>query len=276
MRKLTPLIIIMQFLIFSLVPSVFAEIDDHSVSMLLDKSGLTKQIAQIPSLFKAGIGQARQQGTDIPDQIYAAMTDSIDETIDPGQMLEKISLSLKTSLNESQLNEMISWYNSELGRTIVSEEEQASTPEAFNKMMNQAQELTSDPKRVEIAKRFDKLLGATEMGLKIQEYSSIATFSAIMAALYPDEPLDIESFRSEVQQQLEQGRQTIEQMSIISSVYAYRNIPTMDLNKYEQFLNTPTFQLFNTVIVESLLISLEKSIANWADAIAQRVATVSE
>jgi hypothetical protein len=247
----------------------YADVSDESINKLLDLSGLTMQVDQFPDLIKAGMEQAKQQGTPIPDSEYRSMVKSADESILPSEIIAGIRVSLKKSINEKEAQKLLAWYESNLGKEITHAEESASTPEAYQQMMHSAQSLLANSERVEFANRLDVLLGATDMTMGIQEHTSIAVYSAIMTAMQPDTPLNLEPFKAQMDAASVQTRAAVKQMVTISFVYSYENIETNNLKQYETFLNDVTTMKFNKTIMDSMNRELESSVSKWADLLAQ-------
>ena len=97
----------------------YADASDESINKLLDLSGLTMQVDQFPGLIKAGMEQVKQQGTPIPDSEYSSMVNSADESILPSEIIEGIRVSLKKSINEKEVQKLLAWYESDLGKEIT-------------------------------------------------------------------------------------------------------------------------------------------------------------
>lgn len=250
----------------------YAEVSsDESLNELLDLSGLTMQVNQFPLLIKAGMAQAKQQGTNIPEELYSSLVSSVDATIVPTVIIEEIRVSLRESVSEKEAQKLLTWYKSDLGKEITLAEEGASTPEAYQDMMKTAQELMTDEERVAFAKRVDNLLGATDMAMGIQEHSSIAVYSAIMTAMNPDAPLNIEPYKAQINSARAQMRTAMEKMLIVSLIYSYKNIETEKLTKYEAYLSDETTMKFNKVIMSSMNGGFESSVVKWADVIAKQI-----
>ena len=104
-------------------PFSFAQVSDDSINKLMDLSGLTIQIGQFPELVKVGMEQAKQHGTQIPEVEYNAILLSIEKSLLPTEILAEIRGELKKSISESQANEMLVWYESDLGKKITLAEE---------------------------------------------------------------------------------------------------------------------------------------------------------
>lgn len=247
----------------------YADVSDESINKLLVLSGLTVQFEQFPGLVKAGMAQAKQQGTPIPEAEYNSMVNSVDESFIPSEIIEQTRVNIKKTINEKEAEKLLAWYESDLGAEITRAEESASTPEAYQEMMHSAQSLLSNSEQVEFAHRLDSLLGATDMTMEIQKYSGIAVYSAIMTAMQPGLPIDMEPLKSQMDATSDQTRVAVQQMVTLSFVYAYRNIESEKLIKYENFLNNATTMKFNKVIMNSMNKGFESSVTKWADALAQ-------
>jgi hypothetical protein len=248
-------------ILFFLSPLSYAEISDGSLNKILDLSGLAMQVDQFPGLIKAGMEHAKQQGTPIPDAEYDLMVISVDKAILPSEIIGIIKSSLKQSITEEEAKELLAWYESDLGKEITNAEENASTPEAYQQMMQAAPSLLENSERVEFSKRLDALMGATDMNMDIQKHSSIAVYSTIMTAIQPDTPINIEAFKAQMDAASAQTRAAIQQMVTVSFVYSYKNIEINKLNKYEAFLNKHATVKFNKVVIESINKGLESSVS---------------
>ena len=199
---------------------------------------------------------------------YNAILLSIEKSLLPTEILAEIRGELKKSISESQANEMLVWYESDLGKKITLAEEKSTSAEAYKKMVQEAQSLLADSERVEIAKRFDTLLGVTDMTIEIQKYTGIAVYCAIMSVMQPELPLNIEQIRAQVSSMGAQNNATIQQMIILSFVYSYQSIDKGELRKYEVFLANDSTAKFNKIVMSSMYNGFERSILNMADALA--------
>ena len=112
----------------------------------------------------------------------------------PREILEGIKSELAPSMTEEEIEVLLLWYESDIGKEITLAEERASTAEAYQKMMLEAQSLLSNSKLIESAQRIDLLMGATENALLLQEFTGVALYQSMMTLLYPNEPLNLELF----------------------------------------------------------------------------------
>lgn len=267
MKKQTPKFLFVVFI--SLFCSLcMASTKENNLDKLFLLSGITKQVSELPGLVKTGFIQGVQQGTAISENEISLMLESADKTILPSVILDEIKYSLEKSLSNEDIESLLKWYESDIGESITAAEEKASTPEAYQQMMNSAQQLLENTKRVEVAARLDELLGATDMTMEIQKFSGVAIYSAIVTAMAPDQELNIDAYKSQMAAVEPQMRANIQQLVIVSFVYSYQQIDDDSLAKYETFLNRSVTKNFNNSTIKGLSRGFEKVVANWANDIA--------
>lgn len=261
-----------KFLIVVLMSSLcsicVASTQTNSLDRVLRLSGLTKQVGEFPGLVKAGFIQGIQQGAPLPENEVELILDSADRAIVPSTILDEIRGSLKYSLSEREIQTLLKWYESEIGKRITAAEEEASTPEAYELMINSAQEMLEDSERVEVAARLDELLGATDMTMDIQKMSGLAVYSAIMTAMAPEQELNPEAFQSQMAEMEPQMRENVRQLVLVSFIYSYQQIDDDSLAEYEAFLNLPVSQKFNSAVVTGLNRGFTQAVSRWASDIA--------
>lgn len=253
---------------FFVSPLSYADLSDESINELLDLSGLTMQIGQFPGLIKAEIQRAKQQKTPISDTAYNLMINSVDKSILPSDIIGEIKISLKESITENEARKILTWYKSDLGKEITHAEENATTPDAYQKMTQSAESLLANSERVEFANKLDVLLAATDMQMDTLKYSSIAIYSAFQTVMQPCAPFDIESMKSKLDTQNEQTYAAFKRLITISFLYSYQDIEMEKLKKYENFLINKATKKFNKAIMGSISRGFESSISKWASELA--------
>jgi hypothetical protein len=256
-------------LLFVFSSAGHADVSDESVNKLLELSGLTEQVGQFPELIKAGMEQAKQPGSPISDAEYTFMLSSINEAFVPEKITHAIGQSVKASMTQTEANQLLAWYESDAGRAITDAEESASTPEAYQQMMASAPSLLKKTDLVQTAKRIDVLLNATETTLQAQEQSSLAVYLALMTAIQPDTAVDIAPFKAEMAAQKSQMQTEIQNMVVVSLVYAYQNVDPQNLQKYEAFLSDATTAKFHQVVLSSMSKAFESGAGDWGRTLGQ-------
>lgn len=256
------------FIFFLLISSFtslsIAASKSDNLDVLLDLSGMKAQVNELPKLVKSGLQENAGGDDAIPPKQMDAIVKSIDKTVSPTVVLADIRQSLDQALTNDEVEALLTWYRSDLGKRITSAEAQASTAEAYQQMMSTAEQLMANKPRVETAQRLDDLMGATEAAMVMQKQSSSAIFSAMMSVMMPGQPVNMDAYQSQIAAMEPQMRQGVEQYVTVSLVYAHQSISDADLAKYETFLKKPATQKFNKAGMEGLGNGFEKVVTDWA------------
>lgn len=257
-------------LLFASTALLASETDD-AIDELMEKSGLTEQVAQIPQSMKQGMTMAQDQSHAIPDTVFQAMIRSADGAFVTEDILQALREALSVSLAPGQVDELLAWYNSPIGMEITAAEQAAAGSNAQQKMINQATKLLGDQQRVKFASKLDKLFGATDMVMDLQQYTSMAVISALLISQQPEAAIDLSAFNEQIQQQVDATRPMVEQGILLSLLYSYQGIEMSKLETYEDFLLQPTTRQFNSVVMDSLNRSLESGIEEFAQNLARLI-----
>lgn len=256
------------FIAVMIAPPSHGSVSDQSLVKILMLSGLTDQIEQFPELIKLGMQEMKDQGSTLSDSAYALVIASIDQTILPSEINSTVKDALRDDLSKKDAKQLLKWYESDLGKKITYVEASNSSADAYNKMLASEAELLANTDRLAFAKRFDELLGATDMNIELQKHSSVAIFSALMTAAQPDKVVDISPFIDQIDALSEQSRAIVEKDVILSFIYAYQDIKMNNLEQYETFLNETSTKKFNNIVRKSMSVAIEKSISKWATSLA--------
>lgn len=249
-------------------PLSVGAVSDKSLDRLVELSGLEEQVSQFPAVIKAGVYQAIQEGEETSAEEQLVLLNSVDKAIVPSQMLKSIKESLASTLSEREVNDLLFWYDSELAKEITEAEKRASTPEAFQGVINEAAALVQRADLIEYSRQLDLLLGMTDKTVELQEKSSTAVYLAMMTVMQPGEPVDVSPLKQQLESMRAQMRADTEQMVILSFAYTYKSLDKEKLEKYKLFLSTPSATKFNKFVMNSMFGELEVAIANWAKELA--------
>jgi hypothetical protein len=184
-----------------------AELTRDSLDKLMVLSGITKQIAEIPGMVWTGFNQARKQGSLVGDAEAEEVKSTILKAFQSAYIVGAIGAEIKKSVTETDAEEMLGWYESDLGRKITKAEEQASTPAGYEEMLRNARSLLADQQRVGYAREIDSLTNVTEMMMQLQEHTGVAVFTALGKPRNPDFPAQLAIFRAQLASQEPQMRQ---------------------------------------------------------------------
>jgi len=225
---------------------------NNTFDNIMSLSGLNKQIAEFPGLVQAGIEQAYHQNPSISSGELADLKGVVAKAFMSEKFLNTISDEIRKTISEEEGKQLLSWYESSTGRQITVAEENASTPEAYQAMIREAQFLFSDKNRIDLAQKVDTLVGISDMTLQIQMDTAVAVFMSASSALNKNQKINIDNFKNQLEAQKEQMRENIEKLTLLSFLYSYKNIEIDTLEEYINFISKPATMKFNESVVKGM------------------------
>lgn len=237
-----------------------SEISEKSLNKLMKLSGISKQMQEYPSIVKSGMTQAQSQSNSISPEKFTMMKKTVDEAYKPSKLIYIIKINIKNKLSQTDVNNLLKWYKSDIGKKITKAEEDSSTVEAYKYMLQNAEEIMKDKKKVFFANRIDKLLHVTEMVAQLQKNTTISIYSAMSKPTKSE----ITIFRSQLSSKRKEIEANSRRMVILSFAYSYRYISNEDLEKYIIFLKESSSKKFNDAAMKAMINSLNEAVSDMA------------
>jgi len=256
-------------LLFASSVTLASPIKSSSLEQLMTLSGLNKELAGLPDGMKAGVQQAKQKGTPLSDAQFNKIEQAIVSAFKPANITRSITDTVKSNVSESEAQQLLAWYKSDLGRKITKAEDAGSNPKAYQDMLNQAEALLADKERVKIAQKIESLVNATDMMVEFQKNAAVTIYTSLSKAMNPGEEVDLKAFEDRFAAQEAQMRQQFTQFAILSMVYSYKEITIPELNKYVEFLQQPYTTKFNTSIISGMKTGLTDAVKTMAASLAK-------
>lgn len=237
------------------------KIDEKSFDKLMTLSGINKQIQEYPDVIKASFNQDEN----IDEKELQERNFIIDKSFEAKKILKTIGDDVKKKITNKDIENLLVWYESDLGKKITKAEEESSTPEAYQDMIQNTSTIMQDKKKVFFAKRVDKLLDVTNMVSELQKNTATAIFSA------NNHPTKAEMaiFRSQLSLESARIKENVEKMVILSFAYSYRNIDEKELKSYMSFLKQEDTQKFNKAVMSGIVKALNNSVADMSSLFSQ-------
>lgn len=250
-----------------------AGLTDESLNKLLDLSGMNKQISAFPEMMAAGVDQAQAQAaaakrTEMSADDFKALKTALSDAFQPGPILQTTGAAIKKKVSEADAQQVIAWFESDLGKKVTQAEVDTASPAARQDMIQNAQALMADKARMDFARKLDKLLHATEATLAFQEQAATAMYSAVTKQQHPDQPLDIKALQQQIHGAIEQGRPNVEMATALTFAYTYRNMDMDSLKQYRKFLERASTRRFNDAGREGMMAGMNQAVLKAADSIA--------
>ena len=224
--------------------------NNSQVLELYVKSGMEKQVQQIPSVMQALFDQSvpeDDQARQLPKEVLSAMRAAVPKAFAPGRMKETILAELTRKLTAKDIKDTLKWLDSPLGKKCTQLEEAASTPEAQDEMQQYAAHLHDSPPtagRLKVLRELDSAAKVTGDAVEMAIQTQAAVALAVVATL----PVEQQKPREEIYREIEKTRPAVEALvrsqTLISLLWTYRSLTDAEIHRYTEFAKSPAGSKF--------------------------------
>ncbi|MCB1647436.1 MAG: DUF2059 domain-containing protein [Pseudomonadales bacterium] len=239
------------------------------VNQLLMTSGTVAQIAAFPAMVKAGFQQSVQQSETLSQGQMMAILDAADQSLSAGKVLTSVRDQVARQLSPAEVRQLAAWYQSETGRRVMLNGQDVNSPEIMQQVLRDASNLLADKSRLALAERLDTLQQSTELAMDVQELAGRAIFSATRRAMFPDRPVDMESFQLYFLLNEPELRRNTRQMVLVTTLYAMKNLDVEDIEALEDFAGSTAARKFAEAQRTGFKTGVEEILNDWATDIAK-------
>jgi hypothetical protein len=243
--------------------------DPGSVETLMVKSGLSKQLEQVAPMMQDGMAQQNQGPNALSPEKMTELSGLAAKAFDAKVLREKVQKHIQANMSEADVQAALSWLRSPLGEKITKLEEEASTPAAYAEMQKMADKLTGNSGRVELARRLDNAVKATETGVAVALNTQTAMIAALTSGTAPEERPTMNDIEKEVAKSKGQIRSAVEQSTILSFLYAYRSLSDAEIGKYIDFASSASGKRYHAVTAEGVNVAMSSAARVLGGLIAQ-------
>ena len=264
-------------ILLTLMPFLAAAQDQHEllVQELYVKSGLAKQIQDIPRSIQAGLDQElleEEQFAKPSPRVIALMKALAPKAFAPEKLKAVVLPELKTGLTTSDLQAALKWLDSPLGIKCTRLEDEASTPEAYpeiDKYKAHLKKSPPTPERLKIIHKLDAALKATQTSVEMALNLQVALLLAVNATL----PEEQQESPAEILDDIKQHRPEIESAlqleSLVSLFYTYRSLTEAEINQYIKFATSSAGSKYQEVADAAMKKALIAGGIRWGEAIGE-------
>lgn len=273
---LTRLWLLTFFIILSPMITCAEDNDMVLVQELFVKSGLEKQLSQIPLKINTELDMFTQQ--DYSDKYFAAVNDAIISSGMEAFALEKlkgpITQDLRENLTDQDIKVILTWLDSPIGKRITQLEEAGSTPEATAEKQKYASNLKSpleETERLQILRRLDSVGQITERSAEMDMMTLTAMCMALASSLPMEQQTSFEEMLNSLTQlnsdMISSGRSRI----LASLQYTYKSLTDAELEKYIEFLKTPVGAKYNSATFYAIKKTSYSCITEWTNSVEKAI-----
>ena len=254
--------------------------NDALLQELYVKSGMEKQMEQFPLVIQAGFDQAALQDNRLqrlPKNLTSAIRALALEAFAPESLKKAVVAELKEKLTVQDIKEVLKWLDSPLGKNCTRLEESAFTPEAMAEMQQYAAQIKNSPptaERLDVLRKFDSAIKATESSVEIAINQQVAIALAITATLPLEQQRPLADIKREIEKTRPQVEAAIRLDTLISLLYTYRSLTESQIQQYIAFVTSPAGSKYQSVSTAAFKKALLDGSIKWGKAIGEAIKIV--
>jgi hypothetical protein len=220
---------------------------------LMLKSGVKKQVEQLPALVLYGMDQAIQNSQQsLPPGIYENLKLAVLSSFRAGPILNKVQLNIENNLNKYDVEAILQWLKSPLGEKITKLEESAATPSAYEAMESMKEKLLQDTARVKRTRKLDEAIKGSESLLSLAVNTQKAIATSIASELAPDDPGLFEQIVEGTMAGRKQLESVIKDNTLVSLLSTYRALKDDEIDKYIDFASSDLGRRYHKTIIDGI------------------------
>jgi hypothetical protein len=233
--------------------------DDHSsdqlVQILMHKSGLKKQIEQMPQLLQAELDQQQMETEGLTKEDFNRFSRLAKSAFNAKTIHAAVQTYIKLNLPENDTKAVLEWLDSPIGRKITRLEEDASTVEAYAEMQAIGQKLLEENKesaRIVKIDRLDNAIGATESTITTVLNIQLAMITSMSAATEADQRPSFEEVQDLVNMNKPRIQAAMKRLVQMQFLYTYRELTDNEIDRYTRFAESESGQRYHYVSIRAI------------------------
>ena len=227
--------------------------DEQLVKQVMQKSGLSKQIEQFPSMIQADIIRANQESSDkLSQSEINDLSNKVAESFNARKLNDTVQMHIQENLPEKDIRAVLEWLSSPLGERISMLEEQASKLEAYKGIREMAGRIDKNSERTKLLSKLDNARKATDVGVSLTINLQVAFILAVTAGMPAEQRPSVEAILAEVNEDRQQLQKSIRQETLAGFLYTYRSLKDAEIEQYIAFAESEAGKKYHVVTAEGL------------------------
>jgi hypothetical protein len=253
-----------------------AEVTAEAARNLMQKSGFWTELESFPKQVKAGMAQSPYM-PNLSPAVFAKMEAAADEAFSAEKM-QAIALSvIQAGLSETQVKELMVWYDSPAGTKLTQIEtaSSASLVDLNTAVLegNRALSGATSTKRGDLA-RLVKLTGSAELIVDMMSQVAVGVVEGFAAAAPDLDRLPIDQLRAQFAQQRPQMLVGATQLSVALAARTYEAVDEVELKRYVSLLASASGTRFSSLISQAMKRAFVQGAKEYGQGIGRAVAPV--
>ena len=245
------------------------------IDQLYRQSGMERQMEQLPMIIQVAFDQAAADHTHfrkLPRSVVAEMRGAVTAAYDPEIIKRAIMDECHETLSIEDLNQVLGWLRSPLGRRITRLEESAASPESFLALQRYAvevQQTPPPPERLAVVQQLDAAVKVTETGVEIAMNTQLAVAMAVLASLPVEQQPTPANLAAALEQQRAQIQNLVRNQTLISLLYTYRGITDDEILEYIAFASSSAGVRYHDASIAGFKSALLEGGYKWGESIGE-------
>jgi hypothetical protein len=233
-------------LLFALAIVAYADNYDS----LMIESGIDKQFSQFAEQIIQGMENGiPKDGGSINTPTFLKYVTAVKASLSDSELKKGILSYLKKTIPVNQIDSLLIWYRSPLGKKITLAEIEVSDPQNLESALNY---VSDNVERKDQIIQLLAELGANDLATELALQMAIATAYTVNLINKKTTAIEYNQIAAIFSKQRDQIFQTVKAANIATSLYAYRNISDDGINLYIKFSQSPLGKKFNTTVLKAL------------------------
>ena len=243
------------------------------IEELYVKSGLEKQVKQIPNSVEQGFDEAVFKDENLrrlPRSVVSGIRSLITEAFAPELLKTEIIREMEAGMEDEHVRRVLEWLNSGLGRKRTAVEEAASRPDSLSQTQLMAAQIRTSPlppDRLNLLRRLDQAMGATETFVSLALNTQIAVASAIVASLPPEQQQPLSELKTQIERTRPQLESAINAYVLASFLYTYQTLSNPEIRAYINFASSRTGKVYHEATVAGFTHAMISASIRWGKSI---------
>lgn len=245
-----------------------AETRRDTIQAILDHSGLTAAIQQVPLFIQAGMTDSlRQQHPEMSRDDLAAIQDLLSRSFAADVILQDTVAHMETHYDPQRATKVLDHLRSPLARKMTSLERASGTPDAYQAMMAYAAQLEVSPPpedRVAVLSELDRASHATELTvtMQLEIFKSVVRVVNAYAAEQGGEFLGGDELDTAIEKMRDGVWEEAQGTTLLSFLFTYQGVSDAELRNYIRLHNDPDMQWYLALSASALINALSHAMSN--------------
>lgn len=228
---------------------------DPLVRTLMLKSGMEKQIEQMPQLLQSELDQQQANAGGMPREEFQRFSNITRSAFDAKAIHASVQAYIQSNLSEKDMKDVLEWLESPLGARITKLEEAASTAKAYEEMQAIGPKLLQENQgsaRMNRLMKLDEAVGVTRSSVNTIMNIQLAMITALSAAMEADKRPTFEDVQEVVKRNQPQMHAAMSRMVQMQFLYSYRELSDKEIDRYIRFAESMPGRRYHDVSIRAL------------------------